>query len=56
VYSPSYTGPFGKSIVVKVTDECPIAGNSEFCGQTASHPTNTHGASVHFDLCQVSLA
>ena len=26
-YSPSYTGPFGKSIVVKVTDMCPAAGN-----------------------------
>jgi hypothetical protein len=50
-YSPSYTGPFGKSIVVKVTDLCPVQGNSAFCGQTQSHPTNTFGASVHFDLC-----
>lgn len=44
-YSPSYTGPF-KSIVVKVTDMCPAAGNQEFCSQTASNPTNEHGASV----------
>jgi hypothetical protein len=26
-FSPAYTGPFGKSIVVKVTDMCPVAGN-----------------------------
>lgn len=29
-FSPAYTGPFGKSIVVKVTDMCPVAGN-EVC-------------------------
>ncbi|KAI0056051.1 hypothetical protein BV25DRAFT_1832601 [Artomyces pyxidatus] len=50
-YSPAYSGPF-HTVVVKVTDMCPIAGNSEFCGQTASHPTNTHGMAVHFDLCE----
>ena len=42
-YSPSYTGPFGQSIVVKVTDLCPVQGNQEFCGQTQSNPTNQHG-------------
>lgn len=26
-YSPAFTGPFGKSIVVKVTDMCPVSGN-----------------------------
>ncbi|VDB86687.1 unnamed protein product [Peniophora sp. CBMAI 1063] len=50
-YSPSFGGPF-KTIIVKATDMCPVNGNSEFCGQTSSNPTNTHGASVHFDLCQ----
>ncbi|VDB86690.1 unnamed protein product [Peniophora sp. CBMAI 1063] len=50
-YNPSYTGPFGDTIIVKVTDMCPIAGNSEWCGQTTASPENTHGASVHFDLC-----
>lgn len=42
-YSPSYTGPFGQTIVVKVTDMCPVQGNQEFCGQTTSDPTNQHG-------------
>jgi len=49
-YSPSYTGPF-KTIIVKVTDMCPVSSNEEFCGQTTSNPTNQHGASMHFDLC-----
>lgn len=26
-FSPGFTGPFGQSIVVKVTDMCPAAGN-----------------------------
>ncbi|KAJ7493402.1 RlpA-like double-psi beta-barrel-protein domain-containing protein-containing protein [Mycena galericulata] len=51
-YSPAFTGPFGKSIVVKVTDMCPVAGNSAFCGQTATDPANTFGAPVHFDICE----
>jgi hypothetical protein len=50
-FSPSFTGPF-KTVVVKVTDECPAAGNQEWCGQTQSNPTNEHGAPVHFDLCE----
>ena len=41
-YSPSYSGPFGQTIVVKVTDLCPVQGNQEFCGQTTSNPTNEH--------------
>jgi len=49
-FSPGYSGPF-KTIVVKVTDLCPVAGNQEWCGQTTSHQTNQHGASMHFDLC-----
>jgi len=50
-YSPGFTGPF-KTIVVKVTDMCPASGNQEWCGMTQSNPTNQHGASVHFDLCE----
>ena len=28
-YSPNYAGPFGQTIVVKVTDMCPVQGNQE---------------------------
>ncbi|KAG5732661.1 hypothetical protein E4T56_gene16789 [Termitomyces sp. T112] len=49
--SPSYTGPFN-SIVVKVTDECPVNGNQEWCGQTQSNHNNQHGMPFHFDICQ----
>ncbi|KAN0121004.1 RlpA-like double-psi beta-barrel-containing domain containing protein, partial [Russula decolorans] len=49
-YTPSYSGPFN-SIVVRVSNLCPIDGNQEWCGQTASHPVNQFGASMHFDLC-----
>ncbi|GJJ11356.1 hypothetical protein Clacol_005588 [Clathrus columnatus] len=50
-YSPSFTGPFN-SVVVKVTDECPLQGNQQWCGQTTADPSNSFGASVHFDLCE----
>ncbi|KAJ3517749.1 hypothetical protein NLJ89_g301 [Agrocybe chaxingu] len=49
-YSPNYTGPF-KSIVVKVTDLCPVQGNVEWCGQSLSKPNNAHGQPFHFDIC-----
>ena len=45
-YSPAYSGPFGQSIIVKVTDLCPIQGNQEWCGQTQGNPTNQHSQSV----------
>ncbi|KZT25267.1 glycoside hydrolase family 45 protein [Neolentinus lepideus HHB14362 ss-1] len=50
-YSPSYTGPFN-TIVVKVTDLCPVTGNQEFCGQTQASPDNQYGMPVHFDICE----
>jgi hypothetical protein len=50
-YSPNFPGPF-KTIVVKVTDLCPLQGNQEWCGQTKSNQNNQHGAPVHFDICQ----
>ncbi|TFK39943.1 endoglucanase V-like protein [Crucibulum laeve] len=50
-FSPAFTGPF-KSIVVKVTDLCPIQGNQEWCGQTQSAQNNQHGKPFHFDICQ----
>ncbi|PPQ79063.1 hypothetical protein CVT26_003968 [Gymnopilus dilepis] len=50
-FSPSFTGPF-HSIVVKVTDLCPVQGNQEWCGQTTSHQTNQHGTTFHFDICE----
>ncbi|KAH9849936.1 endoglucanase V-like protein [Lenzites betulinus] len=50
-YSPAYTGPF-HTIIVKVTDLCPLQGNQEWCGQSQSNPDNQHGAPVHFDICE----
>ncbi|KAF8573595.1 glycoside hydrolase family 45 protein [Ramaria rubella] len=50
-YSPAYTGPF-KSVIVKVTDECPAQGNEQWCGMTTSDPVNQYNAAVHFDLCE----
>ncbi len=47
-YSPNYSGPFGKTIVVKVTDLCPIAGNQEWCGQTQSNRNNQHGEAFQY--------
>ncbi|KAF7289520.1 Endoglucanase V-like protein [Mycena chlorophos] len=63
-YSPSYTGPFGATIVVKVcllyglsskgpdlfqvTDMCPAAGNEQWCGQTAVNGTNSFGKPVQY--------
>lgn len=55
-YSPQYTGSMGNTIVVRVTDLCPVAGNYEFCGQTTGNPLNQHKQPVHFDLCQDSGA
>jgi len=51
-YSPAFTGPFGPTIVVMVTDMCPLSGNQNWCGQTDADPVNSFGASVHFDLCE----
>ncbi|KAF8889394.1 endoglucanase V-like protein [Infundibulicybe gibba] len=50
-YSPDYQGSF-KSIVVKVTDLCPIEGNEEWCGQTQSNPKNEHSQPFHIDICE----
>lgn len=54
-YSPNNKGPF-KSIVVKVTDLCPVQGNEQWCGQKVSNSVNSFGKSAHFDLCQDSGA
>ncbi|CAL1714201.1 unnamed protein product [Somion occarium] len=50
-FSPSFPGPF-KTIVVKVTDLCPVQGNQEWCGQSQSNSNNQHGQPVHFDICE----
>ncbi|KAJ3822974.1 RlpA-like double-psi beta-barrel-protein domain-containing protein-containing protein [Lentinula raphanica] len=50
-FSPAYTGPFN-SIIVKVTDMCPVAGNEQWCGQTTSNPVNSFGTEFHFDICE----
>ena len=44
-YSPNNKGPFNR-IVVKVTNLCPVQGNEQWCGQTASNPTNSFGQSA----------
>jgi EXPB1-like domain 1 len=54
-YSPSFAGPFS-TIVVKVTDLCPVGGNADWCEQTQANPLNKHGQPVHFDLCSDSGA
>ncbi|KAJ6469770.1 endoglucanase V-like protein [Mycena vitilis] len=51
-FSPAYTGPFGQSIVVKVTDMCPVAGNEAWCGQTATDQSNQFDMPIHFDICE----
>ncbi|PPQ91498.1 hypothetical protein CVT25_013755 [Psilocybe cyanescens] len=50
-FSPSFTGPF-HTIVVKVTDLCPVQGNQEWCGQSTSNQNNQHGKAFHFDICE----
>ncbi|KAF8479527.1 endoglucanase V-like protein [Russula ochroleuca] len=55
-YTPSYTGPMGNTITVRVSNLCPVAGNEEWCGQTVSHPLNQFNMPVHFDLCEDSGA
>ncbi|KIK61647.1 glycoside hydrolase family 45 protein [Collybiopsis luxurians FD-317 M1] len=50
-FSPSFTGPFN-TIIVKVTDLCPVAGNEQWCGQTTSNPVNSMGTEFHFDICE----
>jgi EXPB1-like domain 1 len=49
-YTPSFAGPFS-TIIVKVTDLCPLGGNVDWCEQTQANPLNEHGQPVHFDLC-----
>ena len=48
-YSPAFTGPF-KTIIVKVTDLCPVAGNQEWCSQSTSNPNNQHNEPVQYAL------
>ncbi|KAI0302987.1 RlpA-like double-psi beta-barrel-protein domain-containing protein-containing protein [Russula brevipes] len=59
-YTPSYTGPFGNTIIVKVTDLCPASPSSDsgprWCDQTVSRPLNGFNMPMHFDLCQDSGA
>jgi hypothetical protein len=39
---------FGQSIVVKVTDLCPVSGNQQWCGQKQSSPSNSFGMPVQY--------
>jgi len=55
-YSPSYTGPFEKPIIVKVNDLCPAESNTVWCSQSQENPLNQFGQPMHFDLCADSGA
>ncbi|KAF9061877.1 hypothetical protein BDP27DRAFT_1484744 [Rhodocollybia butyracea] len=39
-YDPANKGPFN-TIIVQVTDMCPVQGNEQWCGQTVSEPINS---------------
>ncbi|KAF9065182.1 endoglucanase [Rhodocollybia butyracea] len=49
-FDPIFTGPFN-TVIVQVTDMCPVQGNEPWCGQTVSEPINSFGTEFHFDLC-----
>ena len=53
-YNSAYPGPY-KSIVVKITDLCPVAGNPLWCAQTTAKPTNTFNMSVQYVLALLPL-
>jgi hypothetical protein len=53
-YTPSYKGSMGNSIIVRVSDLCPIAGNGVWCSQTVSHPLNHFNMSVQYVLAFIS--
>ena len=46
LFDPSFKGPFGNTIIVKVNNLCTNHAGSEhnFCGQTVSNPRNEFGA------------
>jgi hypothetical protein len=51
VFDPSYQGPFGNTIIVKVNNLClnnvpTTSGGHNFCGQTVSNPKNEFGESM----------
>lgn len=54
-YSPAFTGPF-KTVVVKITDLCPVSGNEEWCGQSTSATTNQHGAPFQYAAFHIGLS
>ncbi|KAH9977512.1 RlpA-like double-psi beta-barrel-protein domain-containing protein-containing protein [Russula compacta] len=58
-YAPTNSGPYGNTIVVRVTDRCPIpapATARPWCNQTVSNPLNQVNVSMHFNLCEESGA
>ena len=54
-YSPAFTGPF-HSVVVKVTDMCPVQGNQQWCGQTTSNQKNQFNEPVQYVLSPFPIA
>src|SRR5579863_1748025 len=54
--TPSSTGPFGDSIVVKVNDMCSASSNSKCCGQTVSNPLNTYDVPMQCVVVYPSLS
>ncbi|KAF9062037.1 endoglucanase V-like protein, partial [Rhodocollybia butyracea] len=51
-YDPANKGPFN-TIIVQVTDMCPVQGNEQWCGQTVLNkiPHDRHNGFTSFDLC-----
>ena len=49
-FSPSYRGPFGNTIIVKVNNLCTNHPGSEhnWCGQTVSNPKNEFNATMQY--------
>jgi hypothetical protein len=58
-YAPTYSGPYGKTIVVRVNDLCPIPPPAEaslpWCNQTVSNPFNQVNVSMQCVVAFPSL-
>ena len=54
-YSPNYAGPFGQTIVVKVTDLCPAPNNEQWCGQTQSNDVNSFQMPFQYVITAFSM-
>jgi hypothetical protein len=54
-FDPSYQGPFGNTIIVKVNNLCADhPAEHHWCNQTVSHPKNEFNASMQYVLLTFS--